>query len=552
MEFTETDQFESSFVPRLSALQPAITEDDLLVVEDVSNVPFIVLYVTQLVRLWAHDNENLPDDFEEVFDITGVKRQGVAFVVSDVQILRREIRAVEEPWSGNYDATSELETGDLFELHPFDPTVFPPSPEVIVEDWPIPGQEEKVKCSKCAGKCYVDCEACVADGIIYCDKCGGNGEILCSTCMGGGQVLRGGQTVVNCTACSGTGLFECLACKKVGTITCPTCNGVKTVDCKRCDASGCMKRRQVLHSETSTHSHVQPITTEDWGTNFAGIVAGTDELYSQHTTLIKSHNVKMSISPKIRDNLRRLLEQKSSEALNSHTSEHGFQSDDSERSTGLRVRLHGSFAYHVSFEYRGKPGSLIVVGSDNLILILSGPTKRTTILDTISVKLGNIFTKIGMPLETTGLDHKYARAVRQGTVFLLDTSRVVETAAEALGALLIVTETGYRLIFENGVSISDSKAIVTVDFAIDMYRNIIIRTNGEIGVAHRDRYPQALAYCHQIAVGRLALVPGFAGEDRFVLIDIRSYAMLSSATFEQYLRMFLYKLREIQNAEILQ
>lgn len=546
-------EFEHSLVPRLRALQPAITVDQLLDVEDVSTSAAIVSHLTQLIRIWAHDNARLPGDFEGLFSITNVERQVVAFAVSDLQILRRETKHVDEPWDKGLDrklSTAEPKPIDHFAF-PFDATAFPPDPEVIVDDLRVPNGAWKIECSECGTAGTIECKSCEGACTIVCDACNGDLGTPCKDCGGSGHVLRGGQTTVDCATCRGSGEIECVKCSGRGTVRCPACNGQGQATCNRCGSSGYITRRQVLHSETSTLTRAIAVTSQEWEIDLTPAFADADELYSQNVRLEGNQAPHISLGGHIRLDLRKTLQDVAVSVINDYSNQTISRAGRIERSTGLRIRLHGSFAYRVNFDYRGSRGALIVVGRDNQVYMTSGPSRRASIVDSALEKLDGIFARIGLSSEPTGLDRAYANAVRKGEAFLADSSRIVPLVAASIGALVLVTDNGYRLTFPDGSEFSAFDGAVVVTFNCDTYQQLVIGTSVKLGVAHRDRYPQALAYSRRTAVGRIAIVAGEAGKIRFALIDVRPYASLSAFTYEKYLRLLLRDLREISASGVI-
>ena len=113
-----------------------------------------------------------------------------------------------------------------------------------------------------------------------------------------------------------------------------------------------------------------------------------------------------------------------------------------------------------------------------------------------------------------------------------DPRRIVP-AIEDHGAAVTLTPEGYQVTI-SAFTASQEKLDVVFDvrIAVNSLKETVLSTICRLGLAHRDRFPEALAMNHRLCVGQVAVVEDSRTKDEyFAIVDRRPYATIHEAEY---------------------
>jgi hypothetical protein len=95
-----------------------------------------------------------------------------------------------------------------------------------------------LQCPSCQGKRTTQCYVCRGSGKLDCGHCLGKGKITCERCFGNGYTLDEWRNKIKCDFCSGSGSKNCIDCNGSGKIICFDCRGSGNRICVLCTGAG--------------------------------------------------------------------------------------------------------------------------------------------------------------------------------------------------------------------------------------------------------------------------------------------------------------------------
>lgn len=210
---TNSDDFRT---PRVASLQPPMSPNDLGAPATMYDDPAAINDMLSIIRLWAAEQPGLPNDFGDEVTITALERQPATHLAIDLERLRRDLVAIDEPFQGGVPNTKRWPAQDLFTLVPIPALSFPANRRT--ENFPVAGQEEVRACENCTGAGKSLCKQCNGARQVNCDECHGTGQVPCLRCGGAGAQVQGGESIAACALCQGRGTVLCKKCGHVGQI----------------------------------------------------------------------------------------------------------------------------------------------------------------------------------------------------------------------------------------------------------------------------------------------------------------------------------------------
>jgi hypothetical protein len=504
-----------------------------------TNDPSVFTALTNLLRVWAFGNSQVPAGFAERASVTAVSRQPVVYASVDLERCERQTQETFAPLpDGAPVDAADWPTQDVFALMPAAPAAFVITPQT--RRVALPGRQEARQCVRCRGQGATHCGRCES-GQVACPSCNGALRVACPRCGGAGSHLGVSGRMIQCRQCNTRGTVQCDFCNRRGAVTCSACAGSGTISCDPCAGHGRVVRGWDMIEMRRTETHRTTHVARIWGnldTAFeqSEVVAERVYLNDRDAPLIDLDR----LAPEVpQAQISQLLR----ESLAAHAAERraGTATD---RIAAVRVRLRGLFAYEVTVKYDGNDYTVLVTAGGAVIIPKRLPAARRGPIASVGRLFGRYFRALQTD-ETPGPQREFIRAVRGGRAHIADERCVVPQAAALLGVQAEVTEAGYcchvrtpgELTIAIGIDIrfelSDSD---TCHLCVDL----------DLGPAHRDRLTNALAASHSLPAGRLAVVNGPKGEEILRLVDRHPYDTADAGQYAAVLRLLAIMARELR------
>lgn len=500
---------------RVRTLQPDCTDAMLLDDAEVITDRQILNDLRIVILCWTHARNDLPEFFDDEFQIKSVVRQVVSSVVVYTQKMRRKISHEAIAYDNEKLHESPLPTQNLFELEPIDqPFAFPSVPTKKRQR--IEYNEMLCVCASCDGAGEIECKTCEGSAFLSCGNCDGVGEVRCSNCSGTGERVIGATRTSQCSTCSGKGSRTCSVCRGKGGVRCGDCQR-GSVKCDVCAASGFMRNLCYLDTQTSTQIAHRLYCKNEWVDESSEIA--TDSVLMRHQNWKEAHRGVP------RGDLRALVPAHLVVAAEDTIIESADQPTNTSLDSAIRVEARAAHVYHVVVEHNGQFSEFFVSGCSNSVTPHVMPQQ--------SKKLFSRLTRMVAP-RTTQTD--FIRAVRDGHVYLAD-ARMVGLLIEQSNVEIELDADGYQLTFP---SLPTKYRDVEMGFFHDGRGRLVVQSSILLGDADRDYFPEALSLNQELIVGQIGLVELSGGAiEQFYLVDRQRYDTLSVPHYLYLLRKML-------------
>ena len=534
-------------VARIMALQPRMDLSSLTEPVMATQDPAILGVMTNLVRVWAWGNKLVPADFAEHAVVTAVSRQPVVYASVDLERCGRSREQSLLPLPpGRAINSKPWPTEDLFELVPIGPPVFNATATTDRRD--LPGCQSAERCGRCQGSGASRCGNCTG-GRVVCPACDGALRTACPRCGGAGTHLGVSGRVIQCRNCSSRGTIECTRCGKQGMITCIVCGGEGKMECGPCGGHGNVLRVWELTETRQTDHRHHHFTAESWRHDWSGLFDRTDVIDERiyQTTADPPAIALDSFAP---PRAHALAVDVLKDALATHAGERR-SGEATDRIVAARVRLCGMYAYDVSLQYLGQTYGLLVSAGGTSVVPRRLPAARRGPLSWV----GRIIRRYLRALQTdevAGPQKAFILAVRSGHAHIGDERCLIPAAAAAVNARFDVTADGYRVHVRDQPR-GDVALSVPLDvrFDLDQGDQRVVCIDVDLGEARRDRYVAMLALCHELSIGRLAVVDGPNGTERVCLVDRRPYETSEPGQYAGVLKLMAAAARRLRGDDAL-
>jgi hypothetical protein len=533
-------------ISRILALQPRMAVADLAGAIVATRDPAILGAMTNLVRVWAWKNKELPADFSERATVTAVTRQPVIYVAVDLERCARTHERVNIPlMPGRPVDARPLPTDDSYALAPLAPPSF--ATQSRTERTALSGGEEAVACSQCSGAGATACRRC-SGGRVSCPSCGGALRMPCPRCGGAGTHLGVSGRMIQCQQCRTRGTVTCDRCAQQGTVSCAVCSGHGTLQCDPCAGSGNILRIWELVETRRTDHRRRPLLTEQWAGDWDAGFEQSDVVAERIVTMESDRPVielDSLASPVLRQHAAALLR----EALDAHATErrNGHATD---RVIAARVRLRGLYGYDVRLDYDGNPYRVFVAGGGTIMPCHLPATRRGPIAS--GIRLIKRYLRALQTDVSEGPQEAFVRAVRNGQAHISDDAFLLPQVAARIGMKIEVTEEGYRCYVRDQTG-GETALTVGLDVRFDLNPDDerILCVDADLGEGQRDGFARLLAACHDFPIGRLAIVDAPDGTERLRLVDRRPYGSLDVGQYAGILTLLATMSRRLRGSEAL-
>lgn len=530
---------------RVASLQPPLSTSDLLEPVTAISDPVAWNDMLNMVRLWVHGRRDLPSDFCDHVCIESIIRQPVTLLSLELERVRRTLKGVDVPFEGVSLDGRRWPTQDVFKLLPVPPPSFPQ--DRVSDEQAVAGQEEVRACEGCSGAGKTPCVQCEGSGKVVCEQCGGDGQIKCGSCGGTGALVQGGESLTSCQACAGKGTVPCRACKRKGQIQCAVCDGDGDVTCDMCRGHGKLKRGWVLNTETWTESRARLRCLEQWAGKIEQVMTEADIIIERqwlaHDDLRPPGDLARAVPP--------TLFAAANELCQAAVQDQGVLDPATEKIYGLRLRFRGTYVLRVTYQYQGLPGTIVLGGTKNKVLLSEAPRTRVTFLQRLLNWLDRLLSVFGLG-EPAMFSREYTQGARTGTVHISD-PRCLVPVLQDCGASISVTPEGYKVTVSASTNGGGELTVVfDVRVLVNQSQERILSTVCRLGPAHRDRFPQALALNHRLGVGHIAVVTDPQTKDEyFAVVDRRPYESLHESQYTCILIDLSHEILRLQNERLL-
>lgn len=502
--------------------------------------PAILGSMTNLVRVWAWKNKEVPDDFTSKATVTSASRQPVVYASVDLERCERATRRIDTPLMPDQDVdAAPWPTKDIYALLPMAAPEFPKAPDTEITK--LPGGQEAVACAQCSGAGAVACRRCEG-GRIACPRCGGAMRTTCIDCGGTGTHLGVSGRMIQCRTCQSSGTVLCDRCAQAGRVTCPTCHGKGLLPCEPCAGFGKILRVWELRETRYTDHRHRPQIADLWGADWdaafeqAGVVVERVYRIDQQPPSVVLDPI---APPALQDLMESLLEN----ALKAHAAAcHNGHATD--RIVGVRVGLRALYAYDVQIDYGGDSYRVLIVGGETIM-----PCKLPKARHGAVAYGAGLIKRYLHALQTdeiSGPQEAFIRAVNTGQAHISDEACLLPQVAARLETQIDVTEEGYRCYVCDKCG-DNGPLTVALDVRFDLNHadQRMLYATIDLGEAFRDRFARLLAACHELPIGRLAVVDATDGSERLHLVDCRPYATCSAAQYAIVLQFLACVARQL-------
>lgn len=516
---------------RVAALQPHLDERNLSQPPMQTTDPMIVNNVANVVRMWGHDRQDVPNDFCELVTIQSVSRQPLAFVVVEAEQVARTITSSDVPFSGGTFDSHKWPTNDVFELAPLAPLSFPR--EETSHESLLAGQEDLRQCEPCSGAGRCACMACGATGQVQCPTCGGTQQVICPTCEGAGTHIGVRGSLIQCQTCRTRGYIRCTRCAQ-GNLPCSNCESTGQTLCSTCLGFGNLLRRWSLVSRTSSWREFQSHVSVDWRLPLDCLLDDCQEVASTTWPGITATELKG-----IPKHLASLAEK----LIDSHVKRAGELDKSFQRVAGMRVSIFGAYVYKVDWDYEGQVESIFLGGLHSRAFTPRGVDRKNALRGFVR----SWSRRLSRPFDKPLIDRAYLKAVRAGEVHVSDTRTIVPAAARQIGARVGISVDGYTLVVPARAygEAEPQPTNAEVSWDVDDSGQLLLCTTLFIGPAtRRDTFPKLLSLNHELSFGRLALQ--HSATPRLALVDRRIYETIKTSDYGRILVSMASEARELQ------
>lgn len=520
---------------RVAALQPHLDCNAILQPMMQTADPLIVNNIANVVRMWAYDRQDVPNDFCELATIHSVSRQPIAFVVAEAECVSRSLVSSESPFSGNTFDAREWHTSDVFELAPLAELSFPY--EETVHQLPISGQESLRPCNVCNGTGHCACQTCGALGYLICPTCGGTQQATCPTCEGAGTHIGRRGNFIQCQTCRTRGHVTCTRCTR-GNLPCDSCDSSGETICQTCLGHRNLLRRWSLAISTSSWRAHQSYVPVDWRLPLDCLLDDCQDVAS----VVWSG----TDAPALQDSLPGHFIPLADDQINTLMQQANRLDRSSERIAGMRLRLLGAYVYKVDLDYEGQHESIFLGGLHCQVFTHRGTDQKTKLRGFMR----SFSRRFARPFDKPLVDRAYLTAVRAGKVHISDTRQVVPDAATRAGADFALSVDGYTLAVParaHGQS-ELTPATVSVEWDVDETGQLLLCTTLIIGPAtRRDMFPKLLGLNQELSFGRLAFYRHASLHiTHLALVDRRLYETIKGSDYALILVAMASEALELQ------